>query len=112
MTSPPDLLSELRSGRQGALDQLIPLVYQELRGIAHRQLAVGGRGGSLSTTPLAHGAYLQPVAQSRAAVSPFNQTRNICNYERAEISQVDDAEIWFQRSKRIVRDLRLRRRDG
>jgi hypothetical protein len=34
MTSPPDLLNELRSGRDGAFDQLIPLVYEELRGIA------------------------------------------------------------------------------
>lgn len=66
MTSHPDLLSELRSGRQGALDQLIPLVYEELRGIAHRQLAAGGRGGSLSTTALVHEAYLKLVDQSRA----------------------------------------------
>jgi hypothetical protein len=58
MTSPPDLLNELRSGRDGAFDQLIPLVYEELRGIAHRQLAAGGRGGSLSTTALVHEAYL------------------------------------------------------
>ena len=66
MPPAPDLLSELRSGRQGALDQLIPLVYDELRGIAHRQLASGRGGGSLSTTALVHEAYLKLVDQSRA----------------------------------------------
>jgi len=66
MTSPPDLLNELRSGRDEVFDQLIPLVYEELRGIAHRQLAAGGRGGSLSTTALVHEAYLKLVDQTRA----------------------------------------------
>ena len=66
MTPTPDLLDELRAGRQAELDQLIPLVYQELRSIAHRQLGAGRRGGSLSTTALVHEAYLKLVDQSRA----------------------------------------------
>jgi RNA polymerase sigma factor (TIGR02999 family) len=66
MTPPQDLLAQLRTGRQAALDQLIPLVYEELRRIAHRQLGAGGRGGSLSTTALVHEAYLKLVDQSRA----------------------------------------------
>jgi len=59
-----DVLSELRTRKQGALDQLIPLVYNELRVIAHRQLAVQARGGTLSTTALVHEAYLKLVDQS------------------------------------------------
>ena len=61
-----DVLTELRSGRHGALDQLIPLVYNELRAIAHRQLAIRARGSTLSTTALVHETYLKLVDQSRA----------------------------------------------
>src|SRR5688572_19266472 len=61
-----DLLGDLRSGRRGSLDRLVPLVYHELRAIAHRKLGLRGRGGTLSTTELVHEAYLKLVDQSRA----------------------------------------------
>jgi len=61
-----DVLTELRSGRRDSLDRLMPLVYEELRAIAHRQLAARGRGGTLETTALVHEAYLKLVDQSRA----------------------------------------------
>ena len=61
-----DVLTELRSGKHGALDQLIPLLYNELRAIAHRQLALRAPGGTLSTTALVHEAYLKLVDQSHA----------------------------------------------
>ena len=38
--------------------------YRELRAIAHRRLAGGNRGGTLSTTALVHEAYLKLVDQS------------------------------------------------
>ena len=60
-----DILAELRSGAAETLDRLVPVVYAELRGIAHRQLAVGGRGGTLSTTALVHEAYMKLVDQSQ-----------------------------------------------
>lgn len=63
-----DVLAELRSGRREALDALVPVVYRELRAIAHRQL--GARGGAhratLATTALVNEAYLKLVDQSRA----------------------------------------------
>jgi RNA polymerase sigma factor (TIGR02999 family) len=59
-----NLLGELRSGRQGSLERLMPLVYEQLRVIAHRRL--GTRPGSLSTTELVHEAYLKLVDQSQA----------------------------------------------
>jgi len=65
-TTPTDVLTELRSGTQKALDQVVALAYQELRAIAHRRLAARGRGGTLSTTALVHEAYLKLVDQSRA----------------------------------------------
>jgi RNA polymerase sigma factor (TIGR02999 family) len=65
-SSPPtDVLTELRTGGE-SLDRLLPLVYQELRSMAHRQLAARGRGGTLQTTALVHEAYLKLVDQSRA----------------------------------------------
>ena len=65
-TPPTDVLAGLRSGRVESLDQLLPLVYQELRGMARRQLRAQGRGGTLQTTALVHEAYLKLVDQSRA----------------------------------------------
>src|SRR5215212_6337775 len=63
---PSDVLSELRTGSGESLDRLLPLVYQELRSMAHRQLAARDRGGTLQTTALVHEAYLKLVDQSRA----------------------------------------------
>ena len=68
-TSPPrvDLLAALRRGGRESLDELLPLVYDELRLIARRHLAARGVGGAtLQTTGLVHEAYLKLVDQSRA----------------------------------------------
>ena len=65
-TLPNDVLTELRSGNRESLDQLLPLVYQELRAMAHRQLGARGRAGTLQTTALVHEAYHKLVDQSRA----------------------------------------------
>ena len=65
MTTDSDLLGELRTGRQDALDRLLPVVYQELRAIAHRHVQ-SRKGGTLVTTELVHEAYLKLVDQSRA----------------------------------------------
>ena len=60
------LLLDWRAGDATALDRLMPLVYEELRLLAHRQLAARGGGGTLQTTALVHEAYLKLVDQSRA----------------------------------------------
>lgn len=60
------LLMECRQGREGAMERLVPLVYDDLRRIAHRHLR-GSRGGhTLHTTGLVHEAYLRLVDQTRA----------------------------------------------
>jgi RNA polymerase sigma factor (TIGR02999 family) len=66
--TPPEMLTDtdLRSGAQNSLDQVIALTYEELRAIAHRRLAARARGGTLSTTGLVHEAYLKLFDQSRA----------------------------------------------
>lgn len=47
------------------LDRLVPVVYDELRRIAHNRLQVEPAGHTLSTTALVHEAYLKLAEQSR-----------------------------------------------
>jgi RNA polymerase sigma factor (TIGR02999 family) len=60
-----DLLLQLRGDRTEAMDQLFPLVYEELRQIAHRQLAHERPGHTLETSALVHETYLKLVDQTR-----------------------------------------------
>ena len=52
--------------RRDRLDQLVPVVYEHLRAIARRQLAVRPGGGTLSTTGLVHEAYIKLADQANA----------------------------------------------
>jgi len=56
-----DLLGAWKRGDRSAMDRLMPLVYDDLRRRAHRQLARAGSPGTLSTTGLVHEAYLKLV---------------------------------------------------
>ena len=58
-----ELLARSRDGHADALDQLIPLVYDELRAIAHRQLRLERGAHTLSTTAVVNEAYLRLVDQ-------------------------------------------------
>jgi RNA polymerase sigma factor (TIGR02999 family) len=60
-----DLLVAWREGDQTALDQLIPLVHDELRRIAHAYLARERPDHTLRTTALVNEAYLRLVNTSR-----------------------------------------------
>lgn len=62
MASPPDVTVLLRRAREGdraALDHLVPLIYEELRVIAHKKLAYERADHTLNTTALVHEAYLK-----------------------------------------------------
>lgn len=52
-------------GDRAALDQLMPLVYAELRGIAHRYMRKERTDHPLQTTALVHEAYMRLVDISR-----------------------------------------------
>lgn len=56
-----DLLGAWRRGDATAMDRLMPLVYDDLRRRAHRQLVRAGGLGTLSTTGVVHEAYLKLV---------------------------------------------------
>ena len=58
-----ELLSRWRSGDQEALDALVPMVYRELRALAHNYLRKERQGHTLQTTALVHEAYLRMVDQ-------------------------------------------------
>lgn len=53
------LLQEIRDGNPLAAEQLLPLVYDELRAIASRQLTRERPGHSLQPTALVHEAFLR-----------------------------------------------------
>jgi RNA polymerase sigma factor (TIGR02999 family) len=57
------LLADWSRGSRGALDQLLPLVYAELRRIAARQLRKERVDHTLQPTALVHEAYLRLVDQ-------------------------------------------------
>jgi RNA polymerase sigma factor (TIGR02999 family) len=57
-----DLLLAWEEGNPGALDALLPVVYTELRKIAHARMRAEGPGcQTLETTALVHEAYLRLV---------------------------------------------------
>ena len=85
------LLHAAQAGDPQALDRLFPLVYDELRALAHRQR--GGWSGqrTLNTTALVHEAYLNLVDQTRAdwqsrshflGVASVAMRRILVNYAR------------------------------
>src|SRR5262245_43983375 len=59
------ILRTMRDGRAEAIGELLPLVYAELRAIAHRRLASGGRDVTLDTSALVHDAYLNLFDRSQ-----------------------------------------------
>jgi RNA polymerase sigma factor (TIGR02999 family) len=71
MNQPPTheitrLIQEHRQGSRDALDRLFPLVYDELRRMAHRALLRERASHTLNTTALVHEAYLRLVDQHGA----------------------------------------------
>ena len=69
--APPDpgeitqLLVSISEGDRHALNRLFPVVYAELRALAHRQLARIRPGDTLQTTALVHEAYLKLLGAER-----------------------------------------------
>jgi RNA polymerase sigma factor (TIGR02999 family) len=60
------LLTECSNGDREAFDRLIPLVYGDLRRIAHHRLAGERKDHTLDTTAVVHEAYLHLVHQATA----------------------------------------------
>ena len=57
------ILSQIESGDPSAAEQLLPLVYEELRKLAAAKLAQENPGQTLQATALVHEAYLRLVGK-------------------------------------------------
>lgn len=74
-SSPDDitgLLMAWGSGDKAALDRLMPLLYQELRRLARRQMRRERQGDTLQTTALVNEAYLRLVDYERVQARDRN----------------------------------------
>lgn len=66
MADVTQILSRIEDGDPGAADQLLPLVYDELRKLAAARLASEKPGQTLQATGLVHDAYIRLVDGQRA----------------------------------------------
>jgi len=57
------ILDAIRGGDEQAADQLLPLVYEQLRALARQQMAREPAGHTLQATALVHEAYLRLVGE-------------------------------------------------
>ena len=67
MSNVTQLLDQIQRGDRHAADQLLPLVYDELRQLAAARLAGEKPGQTLEATALVHEAYLRLVGDQRFA---------------------------------------------
>lgn len=83
------LLEATRAGDKGAVNELLPYVYEEMRSIAHQKLRFERNGHTLDTTALVHEAYFKLINhdkvnwQSRAhflAIAALAMKRILVNY--------------------------------
>ena len=66
MTDVTQILSEIESGDPSAAEQLLPLVYDELRRLARQKMAQEAPGQTLQATALVHNAYIRLVDVKKA----------------------------------------------
>ena len=91
-----ELLEQWSQGDDAALEELTPLVYEELRRLAHRQMGAERLDHTLQTTALVNEAYLRladqtnPRWQNRAhffAVAARAMRRILVSYARSQRSE-------------------------
>src|SRR5262245_64420007 len=66
MTEVTQILNAIEQGDGQAAEQLLPLVYDELRKLAAQRLAAETPGQTLQATALVHAAYLRLVDDEQA----------------------------------------------
>ena len=67
MADVTQILSQIEAGDPSAAEQLLPLVYDELRKLAAAKMAQEKPGQTLQATALVHDAYLRLVDTEKAA---------------------------------------------
>jgi RNA polymerase sigma-70 factor (ECF subfamily) len=91
-----ELLVRWSQGDDAALAELTPLVYEELRRLAHRQMSAERSGHTLQTTALVNEAYLRLADQTNSrwqnrahffAVAARAMRQILVSYARSQRSQ-------------------------
>ena len=89
-------LKDFADGDEEAFDEVVALVYSDLRDIAHRQLRRARFGETLDTTGLVHEAYMKLVDQNQArwqdrqhffAITAHAMRQIIVDYARKRFAQ-------------------------
>jgi RNA polymerase sigma factor (TIGR02999 family) len=70
------ILQAMAGGDRAAAEQLLPLVYDELRNLAARKMAVEKPGQTLDATALVHEAYLRLVGSSKTDAQQWDGRRH------------------------------------
>jgi len=101
MRSHPDqdltqLLQEWHNGDSAAMDQLMPIIYDELRYLAHLQLRNERPGGRFNTTELVHEAYLTLVDQQ----APWQSRKHFYAIASRVMRRV---LIWYARKRKAAK---------
>ena len=91
------LLNAIAEGTAEADDELLPLIYQELRAVAKVRLRGHSRGNTLSTTALVHEAYLKLLGSD----SSFSNRRHF--YATAALAM---RQILVDQARRRLADKR------
>lgn len=90
------MLGQLSEGNREVVDKLLPLVYEELRRLAHGQLRGERADHTLNATALVHEAYLKLVDQDRVnwqnrahffAIAAQSMRRILINYAESRRAQ-------------------------
>src|SRR5262252_6759449 len=102
MTTPsPNEVTQLllawSQGDRSALDRLIPLVYEELRRLAHRYMGQERAGHTLQTTALVNEAYLRLIDSSRV------QWQNRAHFFAVSAQLMRRILVDFARSRRNLK---------
>jgi RNA polymerase sigma factor (TIGR02999 family) len=104
------ILSAIEQGDPKAAEQLLPLVYDELRRLAAQKLARETPGQTLQPTALVHEAYLRLVGSPSEATAPAWNSRGHFFAAAAEAMRRILVEA-ARRKSRLKRGGRLRRVD-
>jgi RNA polymerase sigma factor (TIGR02999 family) len=96
------ILSAVEGGNTGAAEQLLPLVYEELRKLAAQKLAHEKPGQTLQATALVHEAYMRLVGHLAPGESPGANFANRAHFFAAAAEAM--RRILVEQARRKKRD--------
>jgi DNA-binding NarL/FixJ family response regulator len=89
--APQDLIARWRAGDEQALKDLLPLVYEELRRVARKDLRGQRANHTLQTTALIHEAYLRLARAEGAVCVTLSEASDVADRSEVDVLAVDEA---------------------